>query len=158
MVKDLQRTQASFEDLAAHREFDASLAYRGQTLSGEGMTVCGSYFPLLGVRPALGRLLTREDGTTVGGHFVVVLSESYWRTRFDSNPNILNETLIVTRQAMTIVGVTARGFEGTSMGPRPHVCVPLTMRGLMQPGSCARHPTATDSRTGGTTGPTCSDA
>lgn len=35
---------------------------------------------------------------------------------------------------MTIVGVTPRGFEGTSLGSRPHVYVPLTMRGLMEPG------------------------
>ena len=98
------------------------------------MNVSGSYFPLLGVRPALGRLLTPEDDTTVGGHFVVVLSEAYWRTRFAASPSVLNETLIVNGQAMTIVGVTERGFEGTSLGSRPHVYVPLTMRGLMQPG------------------------
>ena len=58
----------------------------------------------------------------------------YWRTRFAASPSVLNETLIVNGQAMTIVGVAARGFEGTSSGSRPHVYVPLTMRGLMQPG------------------------
>lgn len=134
MFKDLERVQTSFEGLAAHVEFDASLAYRGQTLSGEGMLVSGSYFPVLGIRPAMGRLFTTEDDVTIGGHFTVVLSEAYWRTRFDSYPSILNETLIVNGQAMTIVGVTPRGFEGTSLGSRPHVYVPLTMRGLMQQG------------------------
>jgi predicted permease len=134
MFRDLERVQTSFEGLAAHREFSASLSYRGQTLSGTGMSVSGSYFPLLGVRPALGRLLTPQDDTTIGGHFVVVLSESYWRTRFAADPNVLKETLIVNGQPMTIVGVTARGFDGTSLGTRPHVYVPLTMQGYMQPG------------------------
>ena len=134
MFRDLERLQTSLEGLAAHREFDANLAFRGQTMSGEGMSVSGSYFPVLGVRAALGRLLTTEDDKTPGGHFVVVLSEAYWRTRFDSNPNILNEALIVNGQALTIVGVTERGFHGTSLGSRPQVYVPLTMRGLMQPG------------------------
>jgi predicted permease len=133
MFRDLERVQTSFEGLAAHREFGANLSYRGQTMNGEGMTVSGSYFPLLGVRPALGRLLTPEDDRTIGGHFVVVLSEAYWRTRFDSSPAVLNETLIVNGQAMTIVGVAARDFHGTSLGKRPHVYVPITMRGLMQP-------------------------
>jgi len=134
MFKDLERVQTSFEGLTAHVEFDANLAFRSQTTNGRGMLVSGSYFPLLGVRPALGRLFTPEEDKTISGHFVVVLSEDYWRTRFEANPNILNETLIVNGQAMTIVGVTARGFEGTSLGSRPQVYVPLTMRGLMEPG------------------------
>jgi hypothetical protein len=57
MFRDLQRRQTSFTDIAAHRQFDANLAYRGRTLSGEGMLVSGSYFPVLGVQAALGRLL-----------------------------------------------------------------------------------------------------
>jgi putative ABC transport system permease protein len=134
MFRDLERVQSSFEGLAAHRAFGANLAYRGQTMNGDGMSVSGSYFPLLGVRPALGRLLTPDDDVTVGGHFVVVLSEAYWRTRFEANPNVLNETLMVNGQAMTIVGVAARGFHGTSLGTRPHVYVPIAMRGLMEPG------------------------
>ena len=134
MFKDLERVQSSFEGLAAHRSFGANLAYRGQTMNGEGMSVSGSYFPLLGVRAALGRLLTPEDDVTIGGHFVVVLSEAYWRTRFEANPNILNETLMVNGQALAIVGVAARNFHGTSLGTRPHVYVPITMQGLIQPG------------------------
>jgi predicted permease len=134
MFRDLEKAQQVFVGLAAHRSFGANLAYHGQTTSGGGMLVSGSYFPLLGVRPALGRLFTPDDDRTIGGHFVVVLSEAYWRTRFDSSPAVLNETLIVNGQAMTIVGVAPRGFFSTSLGSRPNVFVPLTMRGLMQPG------------------------
>jgi predicted permease len=46
----------------------------------------------------------------------------------------LHETLIVNGQAMTIVGIAPRGFHGTSLRTRPHVYVPLTMRGVLQPG------------------------
>ncbi|HXG89560.1 MAG TPA: ABC transporter permease [Vicinamibacterales bacterium] len=134
MYRDLERVQTAFTGIAAHRSFGANLAMRGQTINGDGMLVSGNYFPLLGVQPALGRLFTPEDDKTPGAHLVVVLSEAYWRTRFESNPNVLNETLVVNGQAMTIVGVTPRGFEATSLGSRPHVYVPLTMRGLMQPG------------------------
>src|SRR6185436_2372008 len=55
MFRDLQRLQTSFTGVAAHRLFGANLAYRGQTMSGTGMLVSGSYFPVLGVQPALGR-------------------------------------------------------------------------------------------------------
>ena len=134
MFRDLEKTQQVFTGVAAHRSFGANLAYRGQTINGEGMLVSGSYFPLLGVQPTLGRLFTPEDDTTIGGHPVAVLSEEYWRTRFDSDRNVLNDTLIVNGQALTIVGVGPRDFHGTSLGERPHVFVPLTMRGVMAPG------------------------
>ena len=42
--------------------------------------------------------------------------------------------MIVNGQTLTIVGVAPRGFDGTTLGERPQVFVPITMRGLMQPG------------------------
>jgi predicted permease len=134
MFKDLERAQTSFTGIAAHRNFGGSLGYQGTSLGGSGLTVSGSYFPVLGLTPALGRLLTPDDDTTPGTHFVVVLSHDYWRTRFALNPNVLNETLVVNGQAMTIVGVAPEGFRGTTLGDNPDVFVPMTMRGLMQPG------------------------
>jgi predicted permease len=134
MYRDLEKAQQVFTGIAAHRSFGANLAFRGQTINGSGMTVSGNYFPLLGLRPAAGRLLTPDDDRVIGGHSVVVLAEQYWRTRFDASPNVLNETLIVNGQALTIVGVAPRDFYSTSLGSRPHIYVPLTMRGLLQPG------------------------
>jgi predicted permease len=134
MFRDLERVQTSFTGLAAHRNFGVSLGYQGTTLGGDGLLVSGSYFPVLGLNPVLGRLLTPADDTTIGGHFVVVLSYDYWRNRFELNPAVLNQTLVVNGQAMTIVGVTPRGFTGTTLGDDPDVFVPITMRGLMSPG------------------------
>ena len=134
MFRDLERVQTTFTGIAAHRPFGASLGYQGTSLSGEGLLVSGSYFPVLGLNPALGRLFTPDDDKTIGGHFVVVLAHDYWRNRFELNPNVLNETLVVNGQAMTIVGVAPRGFAGTTLGQNPDVFVPITMRGLMSPG------------------------
>jgi len=134
MYRDLERLQTSFTGIAAHRNFGASLGYQGSSLAGEGLLVSGSYFPVLGLNPALGRLLTPQDDKTVATHFLVVLSHDYWRTRFELNPAVLNETLVVNGQAMTIVGVAPRGFTGTTLGENPDVFVPITMRGLMSPG------------------------
>jgi len=134
MFRDLERVQDSFTGLAAHRNFGGSVGYQGTSLAADGLLVSGSYFPTLGVTPAIGRLLTPEDDKTVGGHFVVVISHDYWRTRFALNPAILNEAVIVNGQAMTVVGVAPRGFNGTTLGNVPDLYVPLTMRGLMSPG------------------------
>jgi predicted permease len=134
MFRDLEKAQSSFTGIAAHRLFSANLAARDQTMNGDGLLVSGSYFPLLGVRPALGRLLTADDDRILGESHVVVLSHAYWQTRFGRDPGMLNESLIINGQVMTIVGVAQRGFDGTTLGSKPQVFVPITMRGLMQPG------------------------
>jgi predicted permease len=134
MFRDLEHEQTVFTGIAAHRGFGANLAYRGQTLSGQGLLVSGSYFPVLGLEPALGRLLGPGDDRAPGGDPVVVLSYEYWRTRFDRSPAVLNDALTVNGQALTIVGVAPRGFGGTTAGSRPQVFVPITLRGLMAPG------------------------
>src|SRR5262245_37321047 len=134
MFRDLEKTQTFFSGIAAHRIFDANLAYRGQTISGRGVLVSGSYFPVLGIQPAVGRLLGPGDDDALGNSPVVVLSHAYWRTHFEASPAVLNDTLIVNGQTMTIVGVAPSGFEGTTLEVLPEVYVPITMRGLLQPG------------------------
>ncbi len=134
MFKDLEKQQTVFTGIAAHVSFGVNLAYRGQTMSSGGMLVSGSYFPVLGVQPALGRLLGPDDDRNIGTHFVTVLSHGYWTTRLGANTNVLNDTIIVNGQSMTIVGVAPRGFTSTTLGSEPNVFVPISMRGLMSPG------------------------
>src|SRR3990172_1721833 len=69
MFRDLERADTVFSGIAAHATFGANLAYRSQTLSGRGMLVSGSYFPVLGLQPAVGRLLGPDDDRTIAGHF-----------------------------------------------------------------------------------------
>lgn len=134
MFRDLEREQPVFTGIAAHRAFGANLSYQGQTTSNEGMLVSGSYFPVLGLVPAAGRLLGSQDDQAIGQSQVVVLSHEYWRRRFNEDPAIINDTMIVNGQSMTVVGVAPEGFTGTTLGSRPSVFVPITLRGLMQPG------------------------
>jgi putative ABC transport system permease protein len=134
MFRDIERLQTVFTGVAAHVAFEANLAYRGQTLNAQGLLVSGSYFPVVGLQPALGRLFTIEDDRNIGNHFVTVLSHDYWTTTLGSNPSVLNDTITVNGQALTIVGVAPRGFSGTTLGNEPKVFVPLTMRSLMTPG------------------------
>jgi predicted permease len=133
MVLDLQRLQTTFTGIAAHRAFGVNLAYRGQTLNGDGVLVTGSYFPVLGLSPALGRLLNQGDDGTIGEPHVVVLSYEYWRTRFGERRDVLNQPLVVNGHPLTIVGVAPRGFKGTTLGNEPHIFVPMTLRDSMEP-------------------------
>ena len=134
MFRDLEKQQTVFSGIAAHVGFGANLSYQSQTRSGDGMLVSGAYFPVLGLQPALGRLLDPNDDRNPGGHFVTVLSHAYWTTRLGSSPDVLNQTLIVNGQRLTVVGVAPRGFNSTTLGMEPEVFVPITMRELMVPG------------------------
>jgi predicted permease len=134
MFRDLEEAGGPFSGMAAHRIFGANLAFGGQTLSARGMLVSGSYFPLLGVTPALGRVFGVSDDVNPGEHAVVVLSHNYWESRLGRDASVLGRTLIVNGHPMTVVGVAAEGFDGTTLGARPDVFVPLTMRGEMERG------------------------
>lgn len=134
MFRDLEQDQTVLTGLAGHRAFGVSLSYGGEPVTGEGMYVSGSYFPTLGVHAALGRLLTPEDDRSIGAGFVTVLSYDYWRSHFGSDRGVVGKILTVNGRSMAIVGVTPRGFEGTTLGTRPYVYVPITMRGVLTTG------------------------
>ncbi len=134
MFRDLERQQSVFTGLAAHRSFAINLAFEGRTSSGRGMLVSGSYFPSLGLIPAAGRLLDPGDDRAVGESPVAVLSDDAWRRRFGADPEVVGDTLIVNGQPLVVVGVAPAGFRGTTLGGRPELFVPITLRGLMAPG------------------------
>src|SRR6476620_11127321 len=131
MFRDLQKTQTVFTDIAAHVGCGANLAYEAQTSSGEGLLVSGSYFPVLELQPALGRLLDSNDDRVAGESRVVVLSYDSWSSRFGLDPTILNKLVLVNGQSLTIVGAAPKGFEGTTIGMRPAAFVPITLRSVL---------------------------
>ena len=78
----------------------------------EGSIVSGNFFDVLQVRPALGRFFLAEEDRTPRSHPVVVLSHSFWRDRFDSDPAIVGRGIVLNGSSFTVVGVAAEGFRG----------------------------------------------
>ncbi len=135
MFRDLQREQTVFTDLAAHRGFAAHVTNQGQTVNVRGMQVSGSYFPTLGLVPAMGRLLGPEVDQPIGGHPVVVLSHAFWQSDLGASPDVIGDTLVVNGQPLTIVGVAPAGFRGTTINTPAMVFVPLTMHARLPAGT-----------------------
>jgi predicted permease len=133
MYKDLRDRTEVFAGLAAKANFPVSLTYQGNTERAESDTVSGNYFETLGVRPALGRLLLPSDTVAEGGNNVVVLGNGYWKKRFGADPKILNQSVAVNNQLMTVVGVVQPGFDGIQLGRVPDVYLPITMKPLITP-------------------------
>jgi hypothetical protein len=86
MFRDLEAQQSVFSGLAAHRTFDANLSYEGRSVPGVGVQVSGSYFRVLGLEPALGRLIDARDDAAAGDAAVAVLSHDYWQSAFGADP------------------------------------------------------------------------
>ena len=134
MFRDLQREQTVFTDVAAHRGLIFSVAWRGQSLNVvQGVQVSGSYFPALGLVPALGRLFGPEIDEPIGGHSVAVVSHQFWQDDMGSARDVLGEVLMVNGEPLTIVGVAPAGFRGTTINMPSMIFVPLTMNGRLNP-------------------------
>jgi len=134
MFRDIEKAQTAFSSVAAHRQFSANVTYDGETLSGDAMMVSGSYFGTLGLRPFLGRLLAPSDDETIGAHYLAVLDHAFWETRLGADTAVVGRNMIINGQPFNVVGIAPKDFSGTTVGSRPLVFVPISMRGVVNPG------------------------
>jgi putative ABC transport system permease protein len=109
--RDWRERTRSFRELAGMAEGNWAWTFsgRGQPVSVEGRAVTASFFPAMGVPPALGRWLEPADDR-LGAAPVVVLGHALWRDRFGEDPTVVGRAVVVNRQACTVVGVMPKGF------------------------------------------------
>jgi|CXWL01.1.fsa_nt_gi predicted permease len=134
-LKELAREARSFSGLVGTS--DGALVNLGiDNLPAERATaasVSGNYFEVLGLIPVAGRLLGPADDTAPGAHPVLVLSEAYWKRRFDSDPRVVGAVVRMNTHPYTVLGVAPRGFHGTNLDEVPDVWIPLTMAEQVSP-------------------------
>ncbi|MGC4051759.1 MAG: ABC transporter permease [Paludibaculum sp.] len=96
--------------------------------------VSGSYFPMLGVGAAIGRVLGPEDDRTAEASPVIVISYDFWKTQMDGAPDVLGRKVLVNQYPMSVVGVAAPQFQGVDVGEVPALWIPASMSGQAIPG------------------------
>jgi predicted permease len=131
---DFRDKSTVFSGVAARFATDGSLEYHGAAEKVSVELVSGDYFDVLGVRPAVGRVLGPDDDRTEMGHPLVVLGYSYWQRRFGGDPGIVGRQVRLDGMPMTVVGVSAAGFHSVDRGQDDDVRVPMTMKRLLTPG------------------------
>jgi predicted permease len=89
--------------------------------------VSGNAFAVLGVTPALGRLLTPTDDRTIGAHPTAVISHAFWTRRLGADPRIVGQWMQVDQRTYQIVGVAQAGFSGVHPGVLTDVWLPNMM-------------------------------
>jgi predicted permease len=128
--------------------FSGVTAYMGASLrvSGTdgvepvaGQFVSGNYHQVLGVRLAAGRGFSAESDRDPSDAAIAVLSDAYWARRFGRSPDAIGRTLTIGGRQVTIVGVTAPGFNGLQSGARVDVTLPMSFGVLDAPGFLDDH-------------------
>jgi putative ABC transport system permease protein len=133
MYKDLRDNNQAFQGMIAADKTQVGVSWRNQAESKDAEVVTGNYFQLLGLKPAVGRLLTQQDDTAKNANPVAVLSYSYWRTRFGAAHDVVGQTVLINGHSFTILGVAPENFDSAIGGYKPGVFIPISMVEVAMP-------------------------
>lgn len=123
--EEIKRRQTSFSSVLAYGAVPFNLSPSGELRNVEGLWVSGSFFPALGIRPHLGRLLTPDDDRPGCGSPGAVISHAFWLREFGGDSGVLSRTLSVNGSTVPILGVTPPEFFGVEVGKRFDVAMPV---------------------------------
>jgi predicted permease len=128
-VAGVDKDNRVFDGLFGRFPVRVNLTTDGPSEPLNGEVVTGRYFTTLGVKPALGRLLTEEDIEAAAGDPVCVISHSMWQQRFGGDPGIVGRKLQLNSHTYTVAGVTEKGFFGPQLQTRIDMQLPLSRMG-----------------------------
>jgi predicted permease len=133
ICRDLQQEQF-FDGVFCRAATTINVSTGGDATPTAAELVSGTYFSVLGVRPALGRLFTIDDDQEPGSSPIVVLSYDFWKNQFGGAEDIVGRKVLVNRSPMTVVGVAAPAFHGIDVGEVPSLWIPAVMSAQAIPG------------------------
>jgi predicted permease len=107
---DLEQRSGVFQEVSAVAPGNSAIGGGERTVRAEALITSPDYFELLGARPELGRVYTRQD-TVPGFSEPVVISDAFWRRNYGSDPKIIGRKMSLDRDLYTIVGVMPQGFR-----------------------------------------------
>jgi predicted permease len=134
ICRDLQLQAQFFEGVLCRAATTVNLSTGGEPRPVAAEIVSGTYFSVLGVGAALGRVLQAEDDATPGASPVAVLSHDFWKTQLGGTPDVVGRKILVNQHPMTIVGVAAPAFRGVDVGEVPSLWIPASMAAEAIPG------------------------
>jgi len=123
----LQQQTRLFDGVLCRAEIQVNLTASGDPRPVAAEIVSGSYFPVLGVGPALGRVIEPADDAAPGAGPVVVLSYDFWQAQSGGAADIVGSKVLIGNHPMTVVGVAAAGFRGVDVGAVPAFWMPTSM-------------------------------
>jgi predicted permease len=135
MFEELTKANSTLSDFAAGAPMGSiNVILNGDAQLASGYQASGSYFKVLGVGPALGRVFTEADDTPSASP-VAVISYPYWQKRFAGDASVINRSVSMSGQMVTIIGVTPKGFFGHQRlgNDPPDITLPLSFDAVFNP-------------------------
>lgn len=126
MLSDL-RKERGLRGVCGFTAGDAIIEVHHVPSASATLSLTGDCYRTLGVRPAIGRLLTPADDIP-NGPKVAVISYALWKEKWDGNPAVLGDTIRISGKPFQIVGVTEEKFLGLLWGYPPSVSAPISQR------------------------------
>ena len=127
MYHDLSVQNRVFSGILATVPAGAGFVRNNSSQVVQAELVSGNYFDVLGVQPALGRLLNQSDDAALDSNPVAVLSYDFWRNNLAADPSIINSTVTLNGHPFQILGVGPPAFHSAVWGQTPSVFVPISM-------------------------------
>jgi predicted permease len=128
--REISQQQQAFSGLFAFADTRFNLAPQGEVRYVEGLYVSGDFFTVLGVQPALGRILTNTDDRPGCAGAGTVISHALWQTELGGRSDVLSQTLTLRSGRHPIVGVMPPEFLGVETGRRFDVALPICASGF----------------------------
>jgi predicted permease len=132
MVQALAEEREIFRGVAGFSGNTFKVGPAGAVTRVRGALVTGGYYETLGVRPAIGRLLTDADDRP-GAPLVAVIGHEFWTREYGRRPAAVGQTLLMNGMPVTIVGVSARGFGGANVGAVADITMPVASLAWIEP-------------------------
>jgi putative ABC transport system permease protein len=132
-VDDWRQQSQTLSHLAALNNWVPTLTGRAEPESLVGAAVSYDMFSLLGIAPARGRAFVADEDQPNAPN-VAILSDDLWRTRFNSDPNIIGKSVSLNEDSYQVVGVMPAGFRFPVI---PGVQIWRTLRPTLNP-ACGR--------------------
>jgi len=130
--EQIRDRQQAFSGAFAWGADTFNLAAGGEIRPAQALWVSGDFFDVLGVRPVLGRVFTRDDDRRGCGSPGVVISYPFWQREFGGNPAVVGQKLQLADSPFEIVGVTPASFFGLEVGRSFDVAVPICAAAIMR--------------------------
>jgi predicted permease len=126
-LKDYRELKEVFAGIIASQITPACLTVDENSEWIYGQITTANFFEVLGVQPFLGRAFLPDEDQKLGGNPVLVLSETFWRRRFNGDFSVIGRTVELNRHSFTVVGVVPAAFKGTMSGLSCDFWAPVSM-------------------------------
>jgi len=128
--QDIRSQADGFSNVLGYTLSLAGMEHQGKVEPVIYSYVSADFFPALGLKPAVGRLIYGAETEKRGTENVVVLGNDYWKKRFNGDPSIVGQQVKMNGHSITVIGVAPEGFHGTYSLVDMQAYLPFGMRTL----------------------------